>query len=113
MLSAYLFRFGFENPNEYHNNREHGWDDESSQALWVLAENEHDAELWGRNVAEEFVCWLFSQDGTEPYSWQNSGYFGAIENRIHALKASVGLTSIPAVICGEMPEFGKMMHPVT
>ena len=41
--NQYLFRFGFETPEQRLANERHGWDDENSQCLFVVATSEEEA----------------------------------------------------------------------
>lgn len=80
-LQKYLFRFGYNFPAQYLANMKHGWDDEDSKAVFILAGSENEALNWGREVAEAFVARLYAQEPeTEPMSWKEGEYAHWIEN---------------------------------
>jgi hypothetical protein len=70
-MAIYLYRFGFESPNQFRNNAAHGWDDEDSQGVLIEAADEASALAWGREISERFIQLLF-QD--ETISWQQLRY---------------------------------------
>jgi hypothetical protein len=59
----YLFCFGYENPDELETNKQFGTDFESSNAVWVQAENEQAALTIGIQYAKKFVSNLFKTKG--------------------------------------------------
>src|SRR4051812_43636174 len=52
---VFVFRFGYESPQQAAANAAHGWDDESSQYVLIDAPDEAAALRWGREIAERFV----------------------------------------------------------
>ena len=47
-MKRFLYRFGFEGPLEWEENQRHGWDGESSDAFWVIADSEEESSGVGR-----------------------------------------------------------------
>jgi hypothetical protein len=94
-VPVFVFRFGFESPQQRVGNNRYGWDDESSQ--WVLVDAPDDAAAlaWGREVAEAFVRRLGSQ------SWRACGYAHWVE----PLSACPWAVGRPPVAVGQLPEF--------
>lgn len=62
-MKRFLYLFGYESPVEWQQNSEHGSDFESSDAFWVVADNETEALAWGSEVAEMMVRELFIHCG--------------------------------------------------
>jgi hypothetical protein len=79
-MAEFLFIFEFESPEDWRINQLHGTDFESSEALWVEAENEAAAIDAGRTYAERFVGELFSRDPAfVRQSWLEANYAYWIE----------------------------------
>jgi hypothetical protein len=100
----YLFRFGFESPDEFTANRAGGWDDESSEALWIDAPSAEEALSWGRSVAERFVQKLFEIANAEGYSWQARGFANWIEDEASVLEWARTSPDVIATDYGQMPD---------
>jgi hypothetical protein len=101
-MPVFLFRFGFETPIQYRNNKAHGWDDEDSQALFIECSDPDGALAWGCEVAEAFVNRLWAAHGGNGPSWKSGQFAHWIEAdpdeiaRAHAF-------GIPCVRVGEHP----------
>ena len=79
-MKDFLFVFGYESPEEWSTNREHGTDFESSMAVWIAASDEELALLAGRSHAERWVHELFREQQVDSYpGWSASGYAHWIE----------------------------------
>lgn len=106
-MPRYLYRFGFSTPDQWKANEAHGWDDESSEAFYVVAEDEEAAVAWGRQVSERFHDRLFRAAGwPEPVpSWEESRYAFWIEDEPEQLFSAETLAELPVVEIGEMPPF--------
>jgi len=100
----YLFRFGFEDPKEFKANSIGGWDDESSEAIWINAPSAEDALAWGRSVAEQFVTRLFEMAQIEGYSWSERGFAHWIEDEEPVLAWARTSPQVPQADFGHMPD---------
>jgi hypothetical protein len=80
-MKRFMYRFGYESPVEWQQNREYGSDFESSSAFWVEADSADDALAWGREVSEALVRELFMRSGwvSEIPSWKASAFAHWIE----------------------------------
>jgi hypothetical protein len=108
MMTRYLYRFGFLTPAQWRANEEHGWDDESSSAVFILADSSDLALEWGRQISEQFVQSLFAADGWSgtPPSWIQSSFAHWIEPSPEVMAALEG--TIPTVRYGETPQLGQL-----
>ncbi|HJV43898.1 hypothetical protein [Caulobacter sp.] len=100
----YLFRFGFESPDDFAANRAGGWDDESSEAVWIDAASAEEALSWGRSVAERFVQKLFEIANVEGYSWKTRGFATWIEDDASVLAWARTSPEVLATTYGQMPD---------
>jgi hypothetical protein len=100
----YLFQFGFEDPHEFKSNAAGGWDDESSEAIWINAASTEDALEWGRSVAEQFVTRLFEMAGAEGYSWLARGFAHWIADDETVLAWASASSEIPEADFGHLPD---------
>jgi hypothetical protein len=99
-MNKYLYFFGYETPQQFTANREHGWDDEDSHAVFVIASSESEALRWGREISETFVAKLF-RDGA--VSWKQLNYAHGIETNPEERYSSAELQNIPVVQVGQLP----------
>ncbi|QDU19852.1 hypothetical protein [Urbifossiella limnaea] len=90
---AFVFRFGYESPQQSSANARAGWDDESSQWVVIDAPDEAAALAWGREVAELFVRELGGG------SWQAGGFAHWVE----PLGACPWAVGRPRVAVGQFP----------
>jgi hypothetical protein len=105
-MHRFLFRFGFCTPAQWEANEAHRWDDESSSAFFVLAENAEAAISWGREVAERYGNYLFEQAGvTKITSWKDSQFAHWIEEKPAPEFTSEYLEKLPQVTMGQVPDF--------
>jgi hypothetical protein len=105
-VKRFLYRFGFEGPVEWEENQRHGWDGESSDAFWVIADNEEEALAWGREVSEVMVREFFERSGWEEKvipSWKEAGYAHWIEDPPGPEFTNDLLASLLVVEQGKMP----------
>ncbi|HNI67631.1 MAG TPA: hypothetical protein PKV55_06325 [Nitrospira sp.] len=103
-MQRFLFRFGYETPQQRRDNDAQGWDDEDCGDLFIRADSESETLAWGAEVAERFVHELYQcSNCAEHFSWREAGYacWIAVDDKIVA-KAS----GIPEVGLGEYPEGG-------
>lgn len=100
----YLFRFGYESPEDRRVNEGHDSDFESSAAIWIEALDEQGALNWGQQIAETFVRHIFRDAAEATYSWIETGYANWIES-----EPSEGLGAVPNVVVGEMPDFETLL----
>jgi hypothetical protein len=105
MLTKRLFSFGYETPLEAELNARHGWDGESSTALWIVSASEEEAITWGQNVAEQFVTSLFEAAQQSEYSWKATRFAHWIETDPAVLLSAVNL---PVVFVGTLPDFAVL-----
>jgi len=90
MLQRYLYRFGYQPAHLL------AFDDEDSQCVWIVAENESDALEWGREISEHFVA----DRWTDNPSWMASDYAHWIETNEETLQADA---NSPCCNIGEFP----------
>ena len=100
----YLFQFGFEGPREFKSNAAGGWDDESSEAIWINAPSAEAALAWGRSVAEQFVTRLFEMAGVEGYSWLARDFAYWIADDEAVLDWARTSSEIPVADFGHLPD---------
>jgi hypothetical protein len=97
-MKRFLYGFGFERPQQWVANRQHGWDDEDSAIVIIRAETVEAAQAWGREIAAASVRRLFERaHAQELPSWKEAEYADWIEE---ATPESDGVE----VFVGEMPE---------
>ncbi|MFT3881815.1 MAG: hypothetical protein QM703_19415 [Gemmatales bacterium] len=101
-MPCFQFGFGFESPRQFHNNAAHGWDDENSQEVLILADDEASAIRWGREISERFIQLLFKD---ESVSWKKLGYANWIEPHCE------GQEDQQLVVVGEYPDFSSWLRP--
>lgn len=105
----YLFQFGFETPTEFKANSSGGWDDESSEAVWINAHSAEAALAWGRSVAEHFVGRLFEIAQVEGYSWLAGDFAHWIADDESVLAWARTSPQIPQADLGEMPDLDALV----
>ncbi|RYD64803.1 MAG: hypothetical protein EOP58_08810 [Sphingomonadales bacterium] len=110
MSAKRLFRFGFENPLEAKRNASDGTDYESSTGIWIVSECDDDALVWGREIAEHLVIFLFDQAQIAPYSWEEAGFAHWIEQEPGVLSTA---SYLPTVSVGEMPDLAVLAADVS
>ncbi len=101
-MPTFRYIFGFESPRQFHNNNQHGWDDEDSKALLIDADDEATALAWGQEISERFIQLLYRD---ESLSWRQASY--------------ANWTEAPAdpwpdeqrVKAGEFPDFAPWLRP--
>ena len=89
-MERFLFRFGYEAPDEWRNNERDGTDFESSGAVWVSAHSVEEAETIGTGYAERFVAGLFYQAGMSSPGWLQAGYAHWLEPEAQVDTAAAG-----------------------
>ena len=104
-MKEYLYVFGYETPTQSRNNEEHGWDDEDSRAIYILASNEESALGWGHQIAERFFQALYEDPNA---SWIRGGYAAWIEEQDRFTQDQLRL--IPRVKEGELPDIQEMVE---
>ena len=102
-MEKHLYVFGYETPTQRTNNEQHGWDDEDSQACYILASNEQRALEWGHHIAERFFQALYDDPDA---SWRRGEYSAWIEKQDRFTRDQ--LQMIPHVKDGEYPDIRKM-----
>jgi hypothetical protein len=76
----YLFCFGYETPDQYENNRLHGWDDEDSHTVWIEADSKDEAMAEGLRFARAFIEKQFADiNQPMPFEWKDNMYACWIE----------------------------------
>ena len=102
----YLYRFGYCTPSQWTLNESHGWDDEDSNAFFVIARSPEDALRWGREISEALCSHLFLSWGWEgPIpSWKDSSFAHWIEEDPEAEFSPQQLSNLAVVKDGEMPD---------
>jgi hypothetical protein len=99
----YLFRLGYESPEDLRVNEAHNSDFESSSAVWIEASDEAAALEWGQQIAEAFVARLFQDAGEPEYSWKQTGFAFWIEQ-----EAPEAWSTLPSTVAGKMPDFDAL-----
>src|SRR5262245_53681368 len=99
-MRKYLYIFGYETPEQHLANAENGWEDEDTQAVFIISESESEALEWGREIAERFVSWLY-QD--ETVSWKAMNFAHWIEQEPEVRIPLEQLNRIPSVPVGQWP----------
>jgi hypothetical protein len=94
-VSQFVFRFGYETPEQAADNARGGWDDEGSQWIIITAPDELAALAWGREVAERFVRHIGGG------SWQG----GDFAHWIEPLSECPWAVGRPPVTIGQDPDF--------
>lgn len=100
MKNRSLVVFGYETPLQLKNNKEHGWDDEESVAIFVMAGSKEQAEEWGREIAERFLKDLFKD---QAISWKKSDYACWVVDDPASRFDEDGLKKVPLVEVGDYP----------
>jgi len=100
-MPRFLYRFGYETPRQWKANEEHEWDDESSGALWIEADDEESAIEWGAEISEASVRRLFESSGWEGDipSWKGARFAHWIDNPLNF--SANDLAGLPVVRYGE------------
>jgi hypothetical protein len=79
-MKRFVYGFGFETPEQWLANRQHGWDDEDSATIIIHAENADAARAWGREIAAVSVRRLFEHAQSQEWSsWQDEQYADWVE----------------------------------
>jgi hypothetical protein len=102
-MPTFLYRFGYEFPEQMRQNDLHGWDDEDSQGVLIDAENEDAALAWGQEISERFVKLLFADDRI---SWRQYNFANWVE------PPELTWPGQQRVAVGEYPDF-KPWLPLT
>ena len=106
VVQNFLFRFGYCTPVQWDSNRTHGWDDESSSAFFVYADNAEDALSWGCEVAERYVRHQFEKARwTEIPSWKEAQFAFWIDETPTVEFSPEGLGELPKVMFKQVPDF--------
>ena len=106
MHPPFLFRFGYCTPDQFTENEQHGWDDESSGAFFVLADSTEDALASGAAIADAYVKHLFDEaEATQPQSWKEAQFASWIETDPEVISSIETQNRLPRVKVGEMPDF--------
>jgi len=134
-MNKYLCIFGYETPLQKMNNAAHGWEDEDSAAVFVMASSEQQALQWGRTIAKSFVGRLFGGGGvgggtrgggrtiakysvgtlgflTDPdqdTNWDENAFAVWIDNDYANNYSIEQLRAIPTVEYGEYPDIAAMI----
>lgn len=105
-MQRFLFRFGYCTPGQWKANQAHGWDDESSSAFFVQADDEETALSWSCEVAERFVRSQFEKAGwTDIPSWKKAQFAFWIEAEPALTFSPESLGRLPKVTVNQMPDF--------
>lgn len=96
----YLFRFGYETPDQLISNARGGWDDQDSSWVFVEAASKRDAAVLGRAFADLYVLRLFKYDNPlsetkgDAYVWSEAGYAEWIEEDLQEIAAAEGVAPV-------------------
>jgi hypothetical protein len=107
-MTRFLFRFGYCTPNQWAANEANDWDDESSAAFIIEAEDADSALRHGYDVADAFVASLFvASDREQPMSWRDAKFAAWIEEQPENAFSDEQMKRIPVVRLGEIPNFAS------
>lgn len=104
--NRYLYIFGYETPRQRENNAAHGWDDEDSASVFILARTEQEALEWGHAISKIFVSALFDGRNT---AWDESRFAAWVDHDYAEHYSAEQLRAIPTVRYGEHPVAGAML----
>jgi hypothetical protein len=107
-VKEYLYIFGYEDPGDRKSNMENGTDYEGSRMIRILASSEEEALLWGNEIAERYVQYLF---GDMKISWKADRFASWIENSPDVEEKGLWDT-LQVVGYGEFPDFTKLEEDV-
>jgi hypothetical protein len=109
VIGKYLFRFGFATPLQWAANEAHDWDDECSEAIFIMADSPDMALSWGQEIAEAFNELLFKNAGQQDDipSWKEAGFVYWLEESPESIFSDTELKNLPAVGAGELPDFTR------
>lgn len=102
----YLYIFGYETPMQRENNAAHGWDDEDSAAIFIVAETEQQALEWGHAISKKFVDDLSSGQSA---IWDENRFAAWVDHDYAKNFSARQLRAIPIVRYGEYPDVGAML----
>lgn len=100
MKQVFLFRFGYSTPKQFINNEKYGWEDEDSEAVYILAENAEQALQCGYDIADAFLRMLFADPSV---SWRAMQFAGVVTEAQHSSD------DLPIVEMGQHPDFNRMI----
>jgi hypothetical protein len=101
-MKRYVYFFGYCTPDQIRRNEQHGWDDEDSAALLIMADSEEQALEWGRAIAEAFVCRLFNDQNA---SWKAQNFADGVETDAAETYSKDALIRMTTVNYGEYPDW--------
>lgn len=104
-MNAYLFGFGYEDPDDLRSNRETGDDAECSTGVFIHAPDAQAAVAWGSKIAEAFMKYVH---GDPAISWIALGYASWIEDDPGQCDWSHCLDFLPHVSVGQMPDLQSL-----
>lgn len=101
MPKEYLYVFGYEDPIDRKVNSDVNTDYESSEVIRIIADDEQEALMWGREISERFIQYLFKDN---EISWKNDGFASWIESNPNEYLCNQ-LDTFPLVTVGQYPDF--------
>lgn len=105
-MNQFLIIISYETPNQFRNNRLHGWDDEDSEAVFVFAASKEQAEDWGRQVAEKFISELYKDEKDIP---KRLPFDIVLVDDYKDVYSSEQLAKIQQVKYGQFPDIQAML----
>lgn len=90
-------------PRERAASIQHDTDDESSAAVWIVADSAENAFAWGEEIAERFVEYLFRNEPASP-SWRGDRFAAWIEEQPDEQLYS----NQPTVEVGTLPDYQRL-----
>ncbi|OGF61626.1 MAG: hypothetical protein A2Y62_06480 [Candidatus Fischerbacteria bacterium RBG_13_37_8] len=101
-MQKYLFVFDFETPAQSKNNDLFEYNDKDTEMVYIKAEKEEQAFLWGRKIAEKYV--------REMYNNRLMPYTGAAHiEKNETQYAPEILKKVPIVLYGMHPDIESML----
>jgi len=104
-MPQYLYRFGYETPEQAASNAANGLDDEDSEAVFIDAESSQQALEWGREISEHFIRQLYENS---EISWLRRNFAHWIEEHPETKFTADVLGSLLRVRYGQHPDFFQL-----
>lgn len=104
-MNKYFYCFGYEDKFEIETNKSTGTDFESSTGVYIFAETEEDALIWGNEVSEQFFKLVHDDINL---SWKKFNYAYWIEYDLKNSGWEHCLEFFPEVKCGLLPDLSLM-----
>jgi hypothetical protein len=102
--NKYLYVFGYRTPEQMALASTNENAEESSQALFIIAESGAQALEWGREISDQYVRQLF---GDRPIDWKSMNFAHWVESEPQMEYPAAILEKLPVVNYGNYPDFKR------